>query len=137
MKELNIESGVVFTGRVDTNEIGVYYQLADVSVDPVNDTLADRGRCPLKIFESWQMGIPVISGHVGDRKKLGGVPAAISLYKPGDEAQLSQILIELIKDVNELSNLRTQGLLRVENYSWERIVNCSITIFRELFERDR
>ena len=137
VKELNIESGVVFTGRVDPNEIGVYYQLADVSVDPVNDTLADRGRCPLKIFESWQMGIPVISGHVGDRKKLGGVPAAISLYKPGDEAQLSQILIELIKDVNELSNLRTQGLLRVENYSWERIVNCSITIFRELFERDR
>ena len=137
VKVLNIESGVVFTGRVDPNEIGVYYQLADVSVDPVNDTLADRGRCPLKIFESWQMGVPVISGHVGDRKKLGGVPAAISLYKPGDEAQLSQLLIELIKDVNELSNLRTQGLLRVENYSWERIVNCSITIFRELFERDR
>ena len=137
VKELNIEKGVVFTGRVDPNEINAYYQLADVSVDPVNDTLADRGRCPLKIFESWQMGVPVISGHVGDRKKLGGVPAAISLYKPGDEAQLSQLLIELIKDANKLSNLRAQGFLRVKNYSWERIANYSKTIFQEFFERDR
>lgn len=51
VKELNIEASVVFTGRVKPDEINAYYQLADISVDPVNDTLADRGRCPLKLFE--------------------------------------------------------------------------------------
>lgn len=135
VRGLNIENKVVFTGRVDPNEINAYYQLADVSVDPVNDTLADRGRCPLKIFESWQMGVTVVSGDVGDRKILAGVPAAILLHNPGDEAQLSELLIELIQGENLLSIFRSQGFMRVENFTWERIANNSNTIFRKLVEK--
>lgn len=135
-EELGLKDKVVFTGRVKSDEMNIYYRLADVSVDPVNDTLADRGRCPLKIFESWQMGVPVVSGDVGDRKILARVPASILLYNPGDGAQLSQLLVELIEDENQLSNLRTQGFLQVGNYSWEVIVNYFKKIFWEFFERD-
>ncbi len=81
---------VIFTGRVKPDEMNVYYRLADVSVDPVNDTLADRGRCPLKIFESWQMGVPVVTSDVGDRKILAGDPPAATLAQPGSEEDLAQ-----------------------------------------------
>lgn len=134
-KELNIEKYVVFTGRVQPNEINAYYQLADVTVDPVNDTLADRGRCPLKIFESWQMGVPVISGDVGDRKLLAGAPTAILLYNPGDEVQLSQLLMKLIQEESQLTVLRSQGLIQVENFTWKKIVKNSEAIFENLLER--
>jgi len=134
VRKLSIEKSVVFTGRVDPNEINSYYQLADVSVDPVNDTLADRGRCPLKIFESWQMGVPVVSGDVGDRKLLAGVPSAILLYNPGDEAQLSKLLFELVQDENLLSVMRSQGFLRVKTFPWEKIVEDSKTIFQKLVQ---
>jgi len=134
VRKLSIEKSVVFTGRVDPNEINAFYQLADVSVDPVNDTLADRGRCPLKIFESWQMGVPVVSGDVGDRKILAGVPAAILLYNPGDEAQLSKLLFELIQDENLLTVMRSLGFLRVKTFPWDKIVKDSKTIFRKLVE---
>ncbi|HHX08712.1 MAG TPA: glycosyltransferase family 4 protein [Chloroflexi bacterium] len=133
-KELNIEKYVVFTGRVQPNEINAYYQLADVTVDPVNDTLADRGRCPLKIFESWQMGVPVISGDVGDRKLLAGAPTAILLYNPGDEVQLSQLLMKLIQEESQLTVLRSQGFIQVENFTWGKIVKNSEAIFENLVE---
>ncbi len=89
LKSLSVELGIggektIFTGRVRPDEMNLYYQLADVSIDPANHTLADCGRCPLKIFESWQMGVPVVSSDVGDRTILAGEPPAILLAKSND-----------------------------------------------------
>ena len=117
-RELRIEKSVVFTGRVDPNEINAYYQLADVSVDPVNDTLADRGRCPLKIFESWQMRVPVVTADVGDRKVLGGNPPAVKLAQPGSEVDLARKIQDVLDSPLLAEKLVTIGLQRSESYNW-------------------
>jgi glycosyltransferase involved in cell wall biosynthesis len=69
-KDLDISESVVFTGRVASELAPLYYSLADVSVDPADDSPASSGRAPLKIFESWAMGVPVVTSDVGDRKIL-------------------------------------------------------------------
>lgn len=117
-KELKIEKYVVFTGRVHPNEISAYYQLADITVDPVNDTLADRGRCPLKIFESWQMGVPVISGDVGDRKLLAGNPLAVMLVKPAIEASMAESLSKVLTDLKILTDFRDAAKESSINFDW-------------------
>ena len=70
-QDLQIAQSVIFTGRVPSESAPLYYSLADVSVDPADDSPASSGRAPLKIFESWAMGVPVVTSDVGDRKMLG------------------------------------------------------------------
>ena len=133
-RELGIEKSVVFTGRVDPNEINAYYQLADVSVDPVNDTLADRGRCPLKIFESWQMRVPVVTADVGDRKLLAGESHALVLVKPGSPAALAEELERLINSPSILLQLQTMVKVRAEVFDWVKISSDGKDKFGKLIE---
>jgi len=134
VRELGIEKSVVFTGRVDPNEINAYYQLADVSVDPVNDTLADRGRCPLKIFESWQMRVPVVTADVGDRKLLAGESHALVLVKPGSPAALAEELERLINSPSILLQLQTMVKVRAEVFDWVKISSDGKDKFGKLIE---
>lgn len=120
-EELCLKDKVIFTGRVKPDEMKDYYRLAEVSVDPVNDTLADRGRCPLKLFESWYMGVPVVTSDVGDRKILAGDPPAAMLAQPGSEGDLAQ-KIEGVLDFPMLAaGLVSTGLQRSTNYDWSVI----------------
>jgi len=134
VRDLKIEESVVFTGRVEPNEINAYYQLADISVDPVNDTLADRGRCPLKIFESWQMGIPVITADVGDRKLLAGEPPALVLVKPGSPDALAEELERLINNPSRLLQLQTIAKARAEAFDWAKITSDGKNAFDRLIK---
>jgi len=65
-----IKSRTVFTGRVNSDDIKYYYKLADITVDPVYNDIAAKARSPLKIFESWACGVPVLTSKVGDRNEL-------------------------------------------------------------------
>jgi glycosyltransferase involved in cell wall biosynthesis len=132
-KELNIEKHVVFTGRVQPNEINAYYQLADVTVDPVNDTLADRGRCPLKIFESWQMGVPVISGDVGDRKVLAGESLAVRLIEPMNEVGMADSIMKVLTDTKVFADLREAAKECSINFDWSSLAKkLSVEIEKSL-----
>lgn len=110
-----------FTGRVAPHDVGRYYALSSVSVDPVMDDDASRGRCPLKLFESWACSIPFITGNVGDRKQLIGEPPAGTLVKPGDPDSLSNAIIQVLSDKDLAYQISSQGRLRVENYYWDTL----------------
>lgn len=135
--QLGIEYKTIFTGKVRPDEMNLYYQLADVSIDPANDTLADRGRCPLKIFESWQMGVPVVSSDVGDRAILAGDPPAILLATSNDPEELSRLLLDLLHNEDKLLAMRKQGYQRIQQYYWEEIAGKSLAIFDHLLHRKR
>lgn len=119
--ELGISNRVVFTGRINPDKMNLYYKLADVSVDPVNDTMADRGRCPLKLFESWQMGVPVVTSDVGDRKILAGEPSAALLCKPGDMMDLARNINKVLSNPDLLNQLSKQGADNNKKYDWASI----------------
>ena len=103
--------------------MNMYYQLAEVSVDPVIDTLAVRGRCPLKLFESWQMGVPVATSDVGDRKILSGDSLAILLTEPGDEISLAKAIKEVLMDDLLLQKLRKTVKFRSFDFNWATLAS--------------
>lgn len=120
--DLNINDKVIFEGRVPPEAVVNYYKIADVTVDPVYDTEAARGRCPLKMFESWLVGSPFITGDVGDRKVLAGIPPKALLTKPGDAYDLAVNIERLIND-NELAlELKNNGEKIIKDYYWESLV---------------
>jgi glycogen(starch) synthase len=120
-QSLGIEQAMRWVGRVPAEQAVNYYHLAQVSVDPVYDNDAARGRSPLKMFESWACGTPFVSAKVGDREALAGSPPAALLAAPGDPQALSAAILQALNDAPTADALRQRGLRTVEAYYWDRL----------------
>lgn len=118
---LGLSQYVRFCGRIDPAAVGNYYRLSHVSVDPVNDDDAARGRSPLKLFESWACGVPFVSADVGDRKALMGSTQAGLLAKPGDPTSLANCLIQVLESPALASVLTTLGTERMQSFTWSHL----------------
>lgn len=112
---------VIFRGRVPFSEAALYYRLADLTLDPVNDDDAARSRQPLKLFESLACGVPFVSADVGDRRLLLGSPPAGLLARPGDPRALAEAVLELFRRPDLAAEMGRRGPQQVRAYRWERI----------------
>lgn len=120
---LGLSRFIKFCGRVPPDRIPLYYSLMDVSVDPVYDNDAARGRSPLKLFESWACGVPFVSGDVGDRSSLLGDPPAGILAKPGSPDELAEAIKSILGDPDLADELRSRGLERVPLFTWNHLAS--------------
>lgn len=128
--ELDIAEKTHFVGRVSPDLIPLYYRLADVTVDPVEDSDATRGRCPLKMFESWAMGVPFVTADVGDRKLLAENSPMTLITEPGDFKDLARGLSSILsmKSGDLIGSMTTEEIKPIEDYYWENIINNHIKI---------
>lgn len=120
-KELHIEDRIVFVGRVHPDDIAKYYGLSHVTVDPVYDDDSARGRCPLKMFESWACGVPFITSDVGDRGTLAGDPPAAMLVAAGDTVALAKAFVRLFSETQIPISIREMGEQMVLKYYWHNL----------------
>jgi len=118
---LNIEDAVCFTGRVPPADIPLYYALADVTVDPVHDDDAARGRSPLKMFESWICGVPFVTMDVGERAYLMGEPPAGVLVAAKSETEIVNNLLKILLQPDWGEEMIRLGYQRVEHFTWDRL----------------
>jgi glycosyltransferase involved in cell wall biosynthesis len=132
-QELGISSVVRFCGRIAPEKVGIYYQVADVSVDPILADDIARGREPLKLFESWACGVPFVSADVGDRRILLGDPPAGLLARPGDPISLAEMILRVLNDQILAQSLRQHGLELVKTYFWEKLAQKMDSIYREKY----
>ena len=122
VKGEGISDAVIFTGRIPPDQIPHYYRLSHVSVDPIYDDDAARGRSPLKMFESWACGVPFITSDVGDRQVLSGDPPACLFIKPGDPASMAEAIIRIMINPETAESLAHFGSIKVQEYFWDRLV---------------
>ncbi|MBU2633612.1 MAG: glycosyltransferase family 4 protein [Nanoarchaeota archaeon] len=115
-------NSIIFTGRVDANEIPNYIKLGDVTVDPIEDSFANRARSPLKIVESMALGVPVVTGDVGDRRKITKGKTAV-LVKAGDKKELAEGIIKILSDDKLAKKISEDSLKLVKNYQWRKLTN--------------
>jgi glycosyltransferase involved in cell wall biosynthesis len=122
VKDSGLMPAVCFYGRVPPELVNLFYRLASVSVDPVRDDDAARGRSPLKLFESWACGVPFITAEVGDRPSLLGEPPAGVLVSPGDPDALAEAILYLLSHPEFAEVISQRGRARIEQYSWDHLV---------------
>jgi len=125
LKKQAVETGmgeaIRFCGHVPPADVPLYYHMADVSVEPVHDDDAARGRSPLKMFESWSCGVPFVTADVGDRRQLLGTPEAGMLVAPGSREALAEGILRVLTDSEFAQAIRYRGLERVQAFTWDRL----------------
>jgi glycosyltransferase involved in cell wall biosynthesis len=130
-----LSGSVVFSGRIPLKDIAVYYHIADAVVDPVEDNLAARGRLPLKLFESWASGVPYISGDVGDRRTVLGIPPAGLLANPGDPESLAKAIIEVLSNPGLAMELTERGFTLARDYDFDRLASKLADCYTEVLQK--
>ncbi|MFQ5399217.1 MAG: glycosyltransferase family 4 protein [Anaerolineae bacterium] len=127
--KLDIADQTIFTGRVNPGEIPSFLSLATVSVDPVYDDLTARARSPLKILESLAMGIPVVTGDIGDRRLLLADGDCGVLINAGDSLALSNGLLEVLLNTRARERMVNAALAYRKNWYWDHLVLNFLKIY--------
>lgn len=118
IKELEINDNVTLVGRINSKNISNYYKVCDISVDPVYDNNVAKARLPLKMFESWVVGVPFVTSDVGDRKFYLHTPLS-GLVAKGDSANdLATAIYSGLTDLQLRKIIIQNGLIKSKNYSW-------------------
>ncbi len=119
--EMGLADSVLFTGRVPPEQVPLWFKLADVSVEPVQDDLVARARSPLKVFESMAVGTPVVAGDVGDRREILG--EAGILVAPGDAGALTEGLMTILQEERTRLHMAQAARSQCEPYYWDVLVS--------------
>jgi glycosyltransferase involved in cell wall biosynthesis len=121
--------GVIMTGRVDPATVASIYAASYLVVDPVLDDDAARARSPLKIVESLAMGIPVVTGDVGDRAAMLDKGRAGILVKPGSADALADGIVYAINNQAQYESMAKQAREVSEPYRWEHLAQEFIKVY--------
>jgi glycosyltransferase involved in cell wall biosynthesis len=128
---LGLDKAVIFRGRVPGADVPLYYSLADVSAEPVNDNPVGRSSLPLKMFESWAAGVPFVTQDVGDRMLLLGEPPAGLAAKAGDANSLAMAILRILADPELSYQLSQSGFEQAKKYSWENLAKQIDAVYRK------
>ena len=130
IKQMGLGERVHCTGHVPRSAVRALLSLAELTIDPVADDAVARARSPLKIFESMALGIPVVTGDVGDRRMLLGDGAAGVLIRPGDSAALADGIADLLAEPAGLIARSCAARQHVQEYDWIRLAERFESIYR-------
>ena len=113
---LEIDSAVVFTGRVENEQMAELYRSADVMLNP---SLADN--MPISVLEALASGVPVVSTRVGGVPHLVQHGKTALLVAPGDVDAMAKAVIRVLEDPDLADRLVTAGLGEIKQYTWPSV----------------
>jgi glycosyltransferase involved in cell wall biosynthesis len=115
---LGIASVVRWWGRVAPIDVPPLLTQAVCSVDPVSDAPAMRARSPLKIVESLALGVPIVTGDVGDRRETLRDGACGVIVGAGDTEALANGILSVLRDAALHAYLARNAIQRSYDFDW-------------------
>jgi len=115
-------AAVVNVGWVDLAALPVLLAAADVGIYLMDDTLLNRTKCPVKLVDMLNVGLPVVAEAVGQVPEYV-VPGRTGLLRSsGDVAGLTADLVHLLQDAGERAKLAAGAKAHVaEHFSWPKL----------------
>lgn len=124
VKQLQLESFVVFTGRVQHDQVQNYYNQVDIFVYPRLPMRLTELVTPLKPLEAMAQGRLVIASDVGGHKELINDKENGMLFKAGDVDSLISTVLNLLDNSQGWEDIRLAGRQYVEQErNWHKSVN--------------
>ena len=123
---LEIDSAIIFTGRVENEKIAGLYQSADVMV---NTSLADN--MPNSILEALASGVPVVSTDVGGVPYLVQHEKTALLVPVRDADAMAEAVIKVLETPELAAHLVTSGLAEIQQYTWPNVREGLQSVYSE------
>jgi len=124
--DLNL-SGVNFTGVASRQEIGKYYDRADIFI---NASWLDN--MPLSIIEAFATGTPVVTTSPECMPYLVEHERTGLLSPVGDEKSLAANVLRLLREPALAARLAKNAHEESQNYTWEAVREQWVSIYRGL-----
>ena len=128
---MELKDRVVFTGRVDHQEVNRYYDLVDVLVYARHPMRLTELVTPLKPLEAMAQGRLFVASDVGGHKELIRDGETGVLFRAGDARDLADKVVGLLEDTRRWPEFKAQVRRFVEV---ERNWNASVARYREAYQ---
>ena len=128
IRQLDLAGSVLFAGHVPDQRLPGLYAHASVLVMP---SLYEGFGFP--VLESMAVGTPVVASDTSSLPEVAG-DAAI-LVPPLDDHALANAISDIINDPPLAEKLRSKGLKRAQQFSWQRAANETMAVYRRVAER--
>jgi glycosyltransferase involved in cell wall biosynthesis len=125
LQELGLEKRVDFLQYVPNDDLPMIYNLADCFVYP--SLYESFGLAQL---EAMACGCPVIGANAGAIPEVTG--GAAILFDPLNAEDLSQAIVKVTSEPDLRRDLVERGLVRVQEFTWERAARETLEVFEEL-----
>lgn len=111
---------VVPVGWVPAEELPDYFHAADVALYPLDDTLLNRAKCPVKLLDLLAAGVPVVADRVGQAAEYVVDGQNGVLVDPGDARAMADAAVSLLRDpARREAMVRSARLDARARWSWE------------------
>ena len=125
IKSEKIESDVAFLGFIDDNELAIAYKKAIALVFP---SLIEGFGFP--VLEAMNCGLPVITSKYGSLAEVAG--SAGILVDPYNSGEISGAMKKIYSDNLLRYEMSSKGIIRAEEFSWQRSAEKFINLFENL-----
>jgi glycosyltransferase involved in cell wall biosynthesis len=126
VRELNLK-GVVFAGVASRQDIGKYYDRADIFI---NGSRLDN--MPVSVLEAFASGTPVVTTAPEGMRYLVEHEHTGLLSEPGDVQALAQNVIRLLRDPRLASRLASNAHEQLGRYCWEAVREQWLDVYQSL-----
>ncbi len=136
VKQLQLESNVVFTGRVPHDQIQEYYNQVDIFVYPRLAMRLTELVTPLKPLEAMAQGRLVVASDVGGHKELINDQKNGLLFKANDTESLVKSVLGLLQHPELQDEMRRMGRDYVEQErNWKKSVRNYKRVYSTLVKK--
>jgi len=105
IRSLGLSKNVVLEGRIDHAKMAETLSQARVSVCPLLEIPKFRNNIPVKVFESWACGIPVVCSDLPPIRPFFKGKNFGLLVKPGSDKALADALERLLRNPEETTRM--------------------------------
>lgn len=123
---LGIADKVVFTGRLDRDQMAALYRDSDLTFNP-----SRVDNMPNSVLEALASGVPVVTTNVG------GVPFIVehevtALLVPADDPQaMADAALRFLNDAAFAARIRAAGQDDVRRYAWSAVKNELLAVYAD------
>ena len=129
VRELKL-SNVTFSGVVSRQEIGRYYDRADIFINA-----SELDNMPVSVLEGFASGTPVVTtspegmDYIVDHERTG------LLSKPGDAHLLAKNVLRILEDQQLAATLANNAYQESQRYCWSAVRNQWLELYRSFPRR--
>jgi len=129
--QFKLQNRVFQAGWVPFEELPDYMAAADIALYPLDDTLINRSKCPVKLAELLAAGVPVVADAVGQAREYIIHRETGLLVPPGDTQAMAEAAGQLLAEpalrhaIGQAARERMQQL-----FTWKRLAKKLLEAYR-------